>query len=279
MMDSQRGDAAVSWAFVSVNGGLESDMSRILILGGTTESRTLGERLAKRGDLDVTLSLAGRTAAPVAHAVPVRIGGFGAAAGLADYLTTQHIEALIDATHPYATIISASARAAARQTAVPFVVLHRPPWTALPGDRWTAVTDVEAAVSAIGPTQRRVFVALGRNDLEPFAGATQHRYLFRSVDPIDPPLKLPHATYVTARGPFSEADDLALMTAHRIDVVIAKNSGGEAAYGKIAAARVLGIRVILLQRPPEPEGPAVETVEDAIAWLDHMLTSAAVRGV
>lgn len=278
-MDSQRGDAAVSRALVSFNGGLESDMSRILILGGTTESRTLGERLAKRGDLDVTLSLAGRTAAPVAHAVPVRIGGFGGAAGLADYLTTHHIDALIDATHPHATIISASARAAARQTAVPLVVLRRPVWTALPGDRWTAVTDVEAAVSAIGTTPRRVFVALGRNDLEPFAGAPQHRYLFRSVDPIEPPLKLPHATYVTARGPFSEADDSALMTAHRIDVVMAKNSGGGAAYGKIAAARALGIDVILLQRPPAPEGPAVETVEEAIAWLDHTLTSAAVRGV
>ena len=278
-MDSQRGDAAVSLAFVSVDGGLESDMACILILGGTTEARRLGERLAKRGDLDVTLSLAGRTAAPVPHAVPLRIGGFGGTAGLADYLATEHIDALIDATHPYASVISASARAAARQTAVPFVVLHRPPWTALPGDRWTEVTDIEAAVRVIGLTQRSVFVALGRNDLEPFAAAPQHRYLFRSVDPVDPPLKLPHATYVTARGPFSEADDSTLMTAHRIEVVIAKNSGGDAAYGKIAAARALGIGVILLHRPPATEGPTVETVEDAVAWLDHTLTSAAVRGV
>jgi precorrin-6A/cobalt-precorrin-6A reductase len=254
-------------------------MFRILILGGTTEARMLGERLAKRGDLEVTLSLAGRTAAPVAHAVPVRVGGFGGAAGLADYLATQNIDALIDATHPYATIISASARTAARQTAVPFVVLRRPPWTALPGDRWTELNDVKAAVHAIGQLPRRVFVALGRNDLEPFTSAPQHRYLFRSVDPIDPPLKLPHAAYVTARGPFSEADDRALMTAHGIDVVIAKNSGGQAAYGKIAAARALGVEVILLQRPPAPPGSTVETVADAIAWLDHTLTSAAVRGV
>ena len=109
--------------------------------------------------------------------------------------------------------------------------------------------------------------------------APQHHYLIRSVDPVDPPLPLPHVIYVTGRGPFSEADDRALMTAHRIETVIAKNSGGGATYGKIAAARALGIDVIMVRRPPAPEAPAVETMEDALAWLDHALTSAAARGV
>jgi precorrin-6A/cobalt-precorrin-6A reductase len=254
-------------------------MPRILILGGTTEARALGERLAKRGGLDVTLSLAGRTAAPVPHAVPVRVGGFGGAAGLADYLVAEHVDALIDATHPYATIISENAIAAARQTAVPFMTLRRPPWAAVAGDRWIEANDAKAAVSAIGQERRSVFVALGRNELKPFAGAPQHRYLVRSVDPVDPPLPLPQVTYVTARGPFSEADDRALMVAHAIDVVIAKNSGGGAAYGKIAAARTLGIEVIMLRRPAAPDAPAVDTVDEAIAWLDHALTSAAARGV
>jgi precorrin-6A/cobalt-precorrin-6A reductase len=254
-------------------------MPRILILGGTTEARALGERLAKRGGLDVTLSLAGRTAAPVPHAVPVRVGGFGGAAGLADYLVAEHVDALIDATHPYATIISENAIAAARQTAVPFMTLRRPPWAAVAGDRWIEANDAKAAVSAIGQERRSVFVALGRNELKPFAGAPQHRYLVRSVDPVDPPLPLPQVTYVTARGPFSEADDRALMAAHAIEVVIAKNSGGGAAYGKIAAARTLGIEVIMLRRPAAPDAPAVETVDEAIAWLDHALTSATARGV
>jgi precorrin-6A/cobalt-precorrin-6A reductase len=254
-------------------------MPRILILGGTTEARALGERLAKRGGLDVTLSLAGRTAAPVPHAVPVRVGGFGGVAGLADYLVAEHVDALIDATHPYATIISENAIAAARQTAVPFMTLRRPPWAAVAGDRWIEANDAKAAVSAIGQERRSVFVALGRNELKPFAGAPQHRYLVRSVDPVDPPLPLPQVTYVTARGPFSEADDRALMAAHAIEVVIAKNSGGGAAYGKIAAARTLGIEVIMLRRPAAPDAPAVDTVDEAIAWLDHALTSAAARGV
>ncbi len=254
-------------------------MPRVLILGGTTEARLLGERLAKRGDLDVTLSLAGRTASPVPHAVPIRVGGFGGAAGLADYLVAERIDALIDATHPYANIISENAAAAARQTSVPFMALRRPPWTAVAGDRWIEVNDTSAAVRAIGEAPRSVFVALGRNELAPFAAAPQHRYLVRSVDAVDPPLPLPHVAYITARGPFSEADDRALMTAHKIDVVIAKNSGGSAAYGKIAAARALGVDVILLRRPAAPAAPAVETMEDAIAWLDHALTSAAARGV
>ena len=254
-------------------------MPRILILGGTTEARTLGERLARRGGLDVTLSLAGRTASPVPHAVPVRVGGFGGVAGLADYLAKERIDALIDATHPFANIISANAAAAARQTAVPFIALRRPPWTTIAGDRWIDVGDAAAAVSAIGEKPRRVFVALGRNELKPFATAPQHFYLIRSVDPVDPPLPVPFATYVTARGPFSEANDRALMSEHAIEVVIAKNSGGSAAYGKIAAARALGIDVIMLRRPAAPAAPAVETVDDAIAWLDHALTSAAARGV
>ncbi len=254
-------------------------MPRVLILGGTTEARLLGERLAKRGGLEVTLSLAGRTASPVPHAVPVRVGGFGGAAGLAAYLVAERIDTLIDATHPYANIISDNAAAAASRTGVPFVALRRPSWIAIAGDRWIDVSDATAAAGVIGEQPRSVFVAVGRNELSAFLRAPQHRYLIRSVDPVDPPLPLPHVSYVVARGPFSEADDRALMTAHDIDVVIVKNSGGGAAYGKIAAARALGIEVILLRRPPAPAAPAVETIEDAVAWLDHALTSAAARGV
>ena len=283
-MDSQRGDAAVSGSVASGRdvfepGVLETDMARILILGGTAEARQLAGRLAGRNGLDITLSLAGRTATPAAQPVPIRVGGFGGAAGLADYLTSERIDALIDATHPYANVISANAVVAARRSGVPSIALRRPPWLAVLGDRWIEVSDVREAVQAIGQTPRRVFVALGRNELKPFGDAPQHYYLIRSVDPVDPPLALPHASYVTGRGPFSEADDHALMTEHRIDVVVAKNSGSTATYGKIAAARALGIDVVMLRRPVAPDGAAVETIEDAIAWLDHALTSATARGV
>jgi len=255
---------------------------RVLILGGTTEARQLAERLSIRRDLAITLSLAGRTSNPVPHPVPLRVGGFGGAQGLADYLDAERIDRLIDATHPYAAAMSAHAATAAQIGGVPLLALRRPAWTAVAGDRWTEVADVRAATQALGSAPRNVFLALGRNEIAVFETAPQHRYLVRSVDPVEPPLAVPHATYLLARGPFHEADDHALLTTHAIDVVVSKNSGGAAAYGKIAAARALGIAVILLRRPSLPDVPAVATIDDAVAWLDRMLVhgpSSPVRGV
>jgi precorrin-6A/cobalt-precorrin-6A reductase len=251
-------------------------VSRILVLGGTTEARRLAERLAPRDDLDVRLSLAGRTRNPVPHPVPIRIGGFGGADGLADYLAVERIDRLIDATHPYAAVMSQNAAQAARRAGVPLLALRRPAWSAVAGDRWSEVADTHEAARVLGETQRRVFLALGRNEIAAFEAAPQHVYLVRSVDPVEPPLAVPHATYIQARGPFREADDRALLAAHAIDVVVSKNSGGDAAYGKIAAARTLGIAVILLRRPLLPDVPAVERIEDAAAWLDHETSSTLV---
>jgi precorrin-6A/cobalt-precorrin-6A reductase len=251
-------------------------MQRILILGGTMEARRLAERLAERDDVAVTVSLAGRTTAPAAHAVPVRIGGFGGAEGLGQYLTAERVDALVDATHPYAAIISANAADAAAAARVALLALRRPPWVALAGDRWIEVADAAAAVQALGEAPRRVFLALGKGEIRTFARAPQHYYLVRSVEPVDPPLAVPHASYVTGRGPFTEADDRALLAGHAIDLVVAKNSGGTATYGKIAAARALGLPVVLLRRPTLPEVPTVATIEEAVTWLDHAL---ALRGV
>ena len=97
-------------------------------------------------------------------------------------------------------------------------------------------------MTALGEAPRRVFLALGRKELAPFAAAPQHVYLVRSVDPVDPPLDVPQAIYLTARGPFTEEEDRALLERHRIEIIVAKNSGGEATYGKIAAARALASR-------------------------------------
>jgi precorrin-6A/cobalt-precorrin-6A reductase len=254
-------------------------MRRILILGGTTEARRLAQRLASRHDLAVTLSLAGRTVNPVAQPVPVRSGGFGGAEGLAAHLAAERIDALIDATHPYAAIIAANAARAALSTGVPLLALRRPPWVAVAGDRWIEAADASAAVRALGDAPRRVFLALGRNDIAPFVQAPQHYYLVRSVDPVEPPLRVPQASYVTGRGPFTQADDRALLVAHGIEIVVCKNSGGDATYGKIAAARLLGLEVIMLRRPVLPAVSAVETIADALAWIDHALVPCADREV
>jgi precorrin-6A/cobalt-precorrin-6A reductase len=253
-------------------------MKRILILGGTTEARRLAEGLASRTDLAVTLSLAGRTAAPAAHPVPVRIGGFGGVEGLAKWIEAQAIDVVIDATHPYAAQISANAADAAARAGVPLIAIERPAWEPVDGDRWIEVADMPTAVAALGSTPRRVFLALGRNELRPFEATPQHFYLVRSVDPVEPPLALPQAEYLTGRGPFDEADEHELLARHRIEVIVAKNSGGAATYGKIAAARRRGLPVVMLKRPP-PRAAAAGSVEEALARLDHVLASAAARGV
>ena len=136
-----------------------------------------------------------------------------------------------------------------------------------------------AAVRALGPAPRHVFLALGRKELAPFATAPQHHYLVRSVDPVDPPLPVPNAVYLLARGPFAQTAERELLLAHTIDAIVAKNSGGEATYGKIAAARALGIEIIMLRRPQLPAVPSVASVDEAAAWLDHALASVVARGV
>ncbi|MFG1398161.1 cobalt-precorrin-6A reductase [Roseixanthobacter pseudopolyaromaticivorans] len=243
----------------------------VLILGGTRDARQLAARFADRADLSVLLSLAGRTENPAPQPVPVRSGGFGGAEGLADFLRAHGTCAVIDATHPYAANISRNAALACAATGVPLLALGRPAWEAQAGDRWREVEDVAAAVEALGMAPRRVFLALGRNEVRAFEAAPQHAYLVRSVDPIDPPLAVPDAEYVLARGPFAEADDRALLARHGIDAIVAKNSGGTATYGKIAAARALGIEVVMLRRPPLPDVPRVSDADAALAWLDARL--------
>ena len=253
--------------------------SKVLILGGTTEARELGEALRDRPDLDVRLSLAGRTQQITEQAVPVRIGGFGGVEGLEDYLRLEGVAAVVDATHPYARIISHHAIEAAAQAGLPFLALRRGPWPRVAGDRWVEVPDVSAAVGALGEAPRRVFLALGRKELAPFAAAPQHTYLIRSVDPVDPPLAVPRASYLVARGPFDPAGEAALLVEHEIERVVSRNSGGSAAYGKIAAARDLGVAVVLIQRPALPETPSVGTVEEAVRWVDHVVPRPTARGV
>ena len=274
-MDSQRWNAA-GWGSATSASGMKKN---ILILGGTTEARLLGERLAVRTDMTAILSLAGRTAAPLPQGVPTRSGGFGGTAGLIEYLRTHEIGAVIDATHPYASTMSAHALHAARQTTTPLLCLCRPPWIAVAGDEWTEVRDVQEAANALGAGPRRVFLAVGRQEIANFAVAPQNYYLIRSVDPVDPPLAVPRARYILDRGPFTEVQERELLRAHAIDVIVAKNSGGAATYGKIAAARALSIPVVLLRRPPALDVPTVATVGEAMSWLDHELKAPADRGV
>ena len=242
---------------------------RVLILGGTTEASALAKLIAGDARFDATLSLAGRTLSPRAQPIATRIGGFGGADALAQWLRDGKIEAVIDATHPYADQISANAVSACRQTHVPLASIVRPPWQAVPGDKWQSVPSTEAAAVALGSAGRRVFLSLGRQELAAFTTAPQHHYLARSVDRPQGIALPPDIRFILARGPFEPAAEERLLADERIDVIVSKNSGGEAIYAKIAAARSLGLPVVMIERPDKQAGHAVTSAEEAMAWLAH----------
>ena len=217
--------------------------------------------------MDAVYSYAGRTEAPVAQPLPVRVGGFGGVAGLVGYLKAEAITHVIDATHPFAAQMSRNAVEASAATDIPLIALEREPWRAGKGDSWTHVPGLAGAVAALGEVPRRVFLAIGRQGLDAFADAPQHHYLLRLVDPPVAPLPLPRAAAVIARGPFDLAGDLALLKGHRTEVIVAKNAGGAGAEAKLAAARELGLPVILIDRPAMPERRVARSVAEVMGWL------------
>lgn len=241
---------------------------RILLLGGTTEAGRVAQALADAG-IAAVYSYAGRTDAPVTQPLPQRVGGFGGAEGLASFLREEAISNVIDATHPFAARMSANAVAACRALGLPLVALEREPWVAGAGDRWTEVADMASAADALSGPAQRVFLAIGRQQLEAFAGQPQHHYLLRLVDPPQGTMPMPQTRIVVARGPFDVAGDTALMRDHGTEIVVAKNAGGKGAVAKIAAARALGLPVIMVSRPVVPERPVVRNVAAVMAWLGH----------
>ncbi|MEU5365445.1 cobalt-precorrin-6A reductase [Streptomyces sp. NPDC005925] len=251
-----------------------SPSPHVLILGGTTEARELAAALAARG-VRVTTSLAGRVARPGSLDGQVRVGGFGGADGLADWLRAERVDALVDATHPFAAGITANAARAAAATGVPAVVLRRPGWQPGPGDHWHPVTSLPEAAALLPRLGRHVFLTTGRLGLAAFAHLTDLRFVVRSVEPPGPPTP-PHTHTVLARGPFTLADEYALLRDHDIDVLVTKDSGGAATAPKLAAARELRLPVVVVRRPPLPEGTTA--VPDVPAVLDLLgLDRAATR--
>ncbi|MFD4634489.1 cobalt-precorrin-6A reductase [Streptomyces sp. NPDC058284] len=241
----------------------------VLILGGTTEARRLAELLAGEAALRVTSSLAGRVAAPRLPPGEVRVGGFGGPEGLAAWLTAHHVDALIDATHPFADSISFNAATAAATAHVPLLALRRPGWVAGPGDDWHPVTSLAQAARVLPALGERVFLTTGRLGLAAFAGPElgAHWFLVRSVDAPEPPFPA-RMEVLLDRGPFALAGERELLRTHRIDVLVTKDSGGVATAPKLAAAREAGVPVVVVRRPAGPEGViGVATPEEAVAWV------------
>ncbi|MGI9407799.1 MAG: cobalt-precorrin-6A reductase [Hyphomicrobiaceae bacterium] len=242
-------------------------IKRVLILGGTTEARELAAELAKDRRWSIISSLAGRTRAPAHIAGDVRIGGFGGPSGLADFIRADNVDVIIDATHPYADTISDNARTAARATGCRYLRLCRPPWHPVSGDTWLDAADNEAAARII-KTGATALLTIGHKGLGPFIARRDIRLIARMIEPMEG--RAPdHVDIILKRPPFWLEDELALMRDRQVDTLVTKNAGGSMVAAKLAAARTLGLPVIMIARPQNQPHCDATTVSQTIALLNH----------
>lgn len=240
----------------------------------------LDQHLADQApEIRAIVSLAGHTSDPRPLNLPVRVGGFGGIAGLRRYLVEEGVVAVIDATHPFAAIMPFHAQAACTAENVPLLAIRRQPWQARAGDDWRCVADMDAAVAALGSEPRRVFLTVGRLELPAFADAPRHHYLVRVIEPIGDRLPLHDVTVIQQRGPFHADDEEALMRRERVEILVTKNSGGDATVGKLVAARRLGLPVIMVERPAKPNVESVGHVDQVLPWLVAQGLFVTERGV
>jgi precorrin-6A/cobalt-precorrin-6A reductase len=245
-------------------------MKRVLILGGTREAVTLAERLHGRDGLQVISSLAGRTHTPHLPPGEVRVGGFGGAVGLRDYLARERIDLMIDATHPFAERMHGNAVEASCAGGVPLLRLERPVWQPQAGDHWIMAESADHAAKLAPHHGKRAFLTTGVKDLGAFRDIETVWFLVRLVEPPDGPLPLRHSELIRGRGPFGAMDEEALMRRHDIDLLISKESGGDSTYGKIEAARKLEIPVIMIRRPKPAKGvDAASDIDSAATWVER----------
>lgn len=239
---------------------------RLLLLAGTSEARQLAGALAGESWLTVIASMSGATRNPVPLGCATRIGGFGGDAGFADYLDREQITAVLDATHPFAAGISHRTARICHGRAIPYMQFLRPAWMPVAGDRWTFLNREEDAARHV-PEGARVFVATGRQNLERYGNMGGRQMICRVIDPPDGPFPLPHGFYLVGRPPFGVRDEQELFERLSIDWLIVKNSGGAASRTKLDAARRLNLPVAMIRRPLQPEGPKLETIAAALAWV------------
>jgi precorrin-6A/cobalt-precorrin-6A reductase len=252
---------------------------RVLLLGGTMEASKLASLLAGQSDISAVLSFAGRTKSPRAPEIPTRTGGFGGVEGLTAYIEAEAIDVLIDATHPFAEQISHHAVLAASRANIPFVRLSRPAWRPEASDRWIEVENMAAAAAALGREPKRVFLTVGRLQIEAFAAAPQHFYLIRAIEPLVPAPSLQHHRVILGRGPFAVEAEEKLLREESIEMIVSKNSGGTATFAKLLAARSLGLPVVMVARPRQTPGPVTHDPDEVMKFLLRHRDSLVPRGV
>ncbi|HIK36738.1 MAG: cobalt-precorrin-6A reductase [Geminocystis sp.] len=240
---------------------------KLLLLGGSSEAIELQRRLRQYPQLEVIFSLAGSVSKPRVEAS--RVGGFGGVEGLVGYIRREAIDLLIDATHPFAANISFNAYTAANTVGIPHLQLVRLPWEKQEGDNWIEVKSHQQAADILPELGNRIFLTIGRQELSKYAHLRQLWFLMRMIESPSPPI--PPGEIILARGPFSLQEEIELLKRYQIQVIVSKNSGGDATYAKIVAARQLSLPVVMIKRPTFPPANRVFTVDAAIDWLLNFL--------
>lgn len=248
---------------------MQETARNLLLLAGSGEARVIAEALAPRDDLEVTASLLypSRTHGPLP--VPTRLGRFGGEPGLGRFLQDENIDAVLDATHPFANQISARAARVCARAQVPYALVLRPEWSAEPEDHWQKVPD-ESAVADLLDAGQRVFTTTGRATLERLAAGTDALFLVRQLEDRPPPEHMKNVQYIVGKGPFSVEDEIENLTRLNIDVLVVKNSGGLPSRTKLDAARALGLPVILIARPTQPDALILTSVDAALDWVNAL---------
>ncbi|WP_044096687.1 precorrin-6A reductase, partial [Mycobacterium canetti] len=181
------------------------------------------------------------------------------------WLREERIDAVVDATHPFAVTITAHAAQVCGELGLPYLVLARPPWD--PGTAIIAVSDIEAADVVAEQGYSRVFLTTGRSGIAAFANSDAW-FLIRLVTAPDGTALPRRHKLVLSRGPYGYHDEFALLREQRIDALVTKNSGGKMTRAKLDAAAALGISVVMIARPLLPAGvAAVDSVHRAAMWV------------
>lgn len=216
--------------------------------------------------MSLTVSLARPERNPRPFGWPVRIGGFGGEDAYADWLRASGVDAVLDATHPFANTMGERTRRLAKDLNLEHVRFLRASWLPAEGDNWTFLNAAEEAAQHV-PKGATVFLATGQRDLRDFANLEGRRVICRVRDTPKQAFPFAEGRFVVWLPPFTVHHECDFFLREGVDWIVTRNSGGQGSWPKIEAARELGLPVAMIRRPPQPEGLRINTVAEAISWV------------
>ena len=239
---------------------------RVLLLAGTAEARHISYALTRESNIILTVSLARPERIPYKYGWPVRIGGWGGYDAFRQYLESEQIDAVIDATHPFADKMGHRTAKAVKELGIEAIRFMRPAWMPSAVDNWTFLNSAEEAANNI-PENATVFLATGRRDLKSFENLAPRRVICRIKEAPDDPIPLANAEYHVARNLVSVDQEISIFEKFGVDWLVTRNSGGQGSWPKLEAARTLGLPVAMIRRPPPADLLKINSVAETLNWI------------